>query len=125
MSHAGAFLVEPLDGVDLAPRQEAAVATILRTNEAWLETLRFEFERARAASLGAIGPDFERVSTGRRFQHLGEIAALFWGNQARVLNEVASLLDPEQRQILKTNLAASIDGTPEYGAAVRELIFAA
>ena len=101
------FLAEALSNLDLSEDQLSAIARIRRSNEVWLETLRQDFEGARAASLSRLGPNFDQPDTGRRFQRQGEAAAFLWGNQARISTEVAALLDPEQRRALFTHIRGS------------------
>ena len=106
------FLAEALSSLDLSPDQRGAIDRIRRANEAWLETLRQDFELARSASLARIGPDFGRPDTGHQFQRQGEAAAFLWGNHARITTEVATLLEPEQRHALFEYVRASIDSEP-------------
>ena len=106
------FLADALSSLDLSPNQRGAIERIRRSNEAWLETLRQNFELARSASLARIGPDFDRPDTGRRFQRQGDAAAFLWGNQARITTEVATLLKPEQRRALFEYVRTSIDSAP-------------
>jgi hypothetical protein len=101
------FLAEPLAHLDLNPTQRTSIDRIRRSNEDWLETLGHEFASARAASLATIGRDFDSPHTGRRFRRQGEIAAYIWGNQARITNEVAELLEPDQREVLLASIGAS------------------
>jgi len=108
------FLAEALSTLELSAEQRGAIDGIRLSNEVWLESLRQDFEGARAASLARLGADFDRPDTGRRFQRQGEAAAFLWGNQARISTEVAALLNAEQARALFDHIRGSSAPAPAW-----------